>query len=342
VVASVAEDFTLKIWGYPSHAEANRGNFSSELTFSFSDYDQPLALSIHPLGFQVAVMLPDRLRIYHITMEKVKSFYELPLRSPGQVCYSHSGEVIAVTSGTSVILLDAWRAELVHVFSGHLSGINHVIFSEDDQLLLSCGSEGAIYGWELGTAEKVRSFEHVSKGSEYGCLAYDMTRQLVVCCTRPDGLLRVISHTLGNIILELPDEKGRAEHQMNSTGGTSHFSVCYTTLKLAVHLKILLAGTQHGSIRVFGWPMAEGDLNPPFAEFPIHGHSVTAMQISNDARTLFSGCSGGALMVTEIECVEDGEVVNKTVSALNQEYVSYRYRKKRRREKASRSGEQDS
>lgn len=344
VVATIAEDFSLKIWGYPSHNEKG-GNFSSELTFAFSDYDQPISLSLHPLGFQVAVMLPDRLRVYHVTMDKVKSFFELPLRSPGQVAYSHSGEMLAVTSGTSVVLLDCWRAELIHVFSGHLSGINHVIFSEDDQLLMSCGSEGAIYGWDLGTAEKLRSFEHVAKGSEYECLAYDMTRQLVVCCTKPDGLLRVISHVQGQTVLELPDEKSR--DRFNTTGGSAdpHGSVvCYTAIKLAVPLGILLAGTRNGSIRLFRWPMVEGDTNPLFAEYPIHGHAVTTMSISNDCRILFSGCAGGALIATNIESIDDDDDANKPVSNLNQDYVAYRYRKhegaeKKRREVESKTAE---
>merc|ERR1719235_1218299 len=107
--------------------------------------------------------------------------------------------MLAVTSNTNVILLDPWRRTLIHMFTGHgghLSTVNQVIFSDDDRLLLSCGAapHGAIYGFDLEAESKEKAFEHISKGTNYGCIAHDLNRQLVVACTAPEGHLRVIEH----------------------------------------------------------------------------------------------------------------------------------------------------
>merc|ERR1719408_833786 len=101
-----------------------------------------------------------------------KTLFELPLKSPGDVAYSHAGDLLAVTSEKDVVILDAWRMSVVHLFSGHgghLSTVNQVAFSPDDQMLLSCASapNGAIYGWELATDKKEKAFEHVAKGTDY-------------------------------------------------------------------------------------------------------------------------------------------------------------------------------
>lgn len=325
-LASCGDDCSLRVWTYPpggkdqspSNLQLQREAFSAELVFHFSEYDRPNALSIHPLGFQVAVILQDRLRVFHIAKEMLKPFFELPLKSPTDVCYSHSGDLLAVTSGSSVILLDCWRSTLIHMFSGHLSVINQVSFSDDDQLLMSCGADGAIYGWDISIAAKTRVFEHVSKGTCYSCIAHDMRSELIAALN-DTGHLRVITkENGGQLIAELPHK-------------ASTDKVFYTCLKLAVPLNALFVGSAQGSVRVFPWPLSEGDMTAnkniinPFVEFPIHAHTVSYLALSNDYQFLFSGCEGGSLMVCNIETVKDGLSVPQTAAELNHKYITYRH-----------------
>mmetsp|Transcript_43018 Transcript_43018/g.98888 ORF Transcript_43018/g.98888 Transcript_43018/m.98888 type:complete len:1538 (-) Transcript_43018:66-4679(-) len=315
VVVTSGADMQLRVWGYPSedHEDEN-GGFFSELSIKVSSYEKPRAIAVHPLGFQVAVILNDLLRVYHLTTSNAtRTLFDLPLKHPGDTAYSNTGHLLAVTSGSDVILLDPWRSSLICMFSsngGHLSRVNQVLFSDDDRMLLSCSAapHGSIYGWNLQSETKERAFEHVSKGTNYGCLAHDFQRKLVVACTRPEGHLRIIGH-LSNPYFEVQSDGNR-----------------YTTLRLSAPLGVLFAGTQQGSVCAFRWPMTEGGSNAnPFAEFPLHAHSLVGLSLSCDLRLLFSACEGGVVMSSYIDNFKQGELSETTAAQRLQSYVNYRH-----------------
>jgi WD40 repeat protein len=317
VFATCGTDMQLKVWAYPSIENKQGGGFTSQLSFPCSTYEEPRACAIHPLGFQVAVILEDTLRVYHLTTQHMtKTLFDLPLKHPGDVQYSHSGDMLAVTAGNDVILLDPWRQCLIHSFSGHgghLSVVNQLLFSENDQMLLSCGDDkhGAIYGWDLETEDKEKSFEHISKGTNYACIEYDLKRQLVVACTQPEGNLRVIENLDSTPLVLEPED----------------ISVGYTTVKLCVALRTLFAGTAQGSIRMFKWPLREGGAAAnSFTEFSLHAHSITALAVSYDLNYVFSGCAGGAAMCCKLEHIANGQHQQVEEDDLNQVHITYRHR----------------
>lgn len=312
IVASCGNDMQLKVWGFPSQdAHDPAGTFTSELGISVSTYERPRALAVHPLGFQVAVVLDDMLRVYHLTTQQTaRTLFDLSLKHPGDVAYSNSGHMLAVTSDHDVILLDPWSLVVIHIFSGrggHLSAVTQVLFSEDDRVLLSCSAapHGAIYGWDLDTEAKERAFEHVSKGTSYLGMAHDFQRQLVVSCTKPEGHLRVVGH-LNSTFLELPAERNAG----------------FTALCLVAPLGALFVGTQAGCVRVFSWPLAEGGVGAnPHTEVALHAHPVTALTLSGDAGLLFSACAGGAIMACEVS-----SGTGLTTAQLNQRLARFRHR----------------
>mmetsp|Transcript_59785 Transcript_59785/g.142302 ORF Transcript_59785/g.142302 Transcript_59785/m.142302 type:complete len:1538 (+) Transcript_59785:84-4697(+) len=317
VVVTSGTDMQLRVWGYPSEDhEDDSGGFFSELCIKVSSYEKPKSIAVHPLGFQVAVILNDLLRVYHLTTANAtRTLFDLPLKHPGDCTYSNTGHLLAVTSGNDVILLDPWRNSLICMFSsngGHLSRVNQVLFSDDDRMLLSCSAapHGSIYGWNLQSETKERAFEHVSKGTNYGCFAHDFQRKLVVACTRPEGHLRVIGH-LSNPFFEVQcDGKGMG----------------YTTLCLSAPLGVLFAGTQQGSVCAFRWPMTEGGPSAnPFAEYPLHAHGIAALSLSYDLRLLFSACDGGVVMSSYIDSYKQGELADYSAAQRLQMCVNYRH-----------------
>jgi len=318
VISTIGSDMKMKLWGYPSDdGRDGSASFTSELNIQASIYEKPKALAMHPLGFHAAVIVEDTLRIYHLVTQQVtRTLYDLPLKRPGDCAFSNSGSMLAVTAEHDVILLDPWRATLIHVFSGrggHLSAVSPVLFSEDDRLLLSCGAapHGAIYGWDLESENKERTFEHVSKSTSYSCIAHDFRRSVVVALVQQDtngkeGSFRVISNI--DVLLEVQPE-GRGER--------------YTTLLLAVPLGLLFVGTNQGSVRLFPWPLVDGGVMAnPLTECAIHAHSITSLVVSQDSRFLFSSCMGGAVMACKIEAAGVEQV---SVSQLHQNFVRYRY-----------------
>jgi WD40 repeat protein len=317
IVVTCGTDQQLKVWGYPTEEMLDQPSpFSAELGLQVSPDGKPKAVAVHPLGFQVAVVTNDLLRIFHLTARQAtRTLFDLPLKHPGDVAYSNGGNLLAVTTENDVILVDPWRSVLVHMFSGrggHLSAVNQVLFSEDDRLLLSCGAapHGAIYGWDLESETKERALEHVSKGTNYASIVHDFRRQLVVACIRPEGSLRVVSGKETTSWRDIKPDSGAAG---------------YTCMCLASPLGMFFAGTQLGSVRVFTWPFPDGEPIRPFTDVALHAHSINTLSLSVNAHLLFSACQGGTVMASHVRPERpDG---NRLVSGhLAQRFVHYRFR----------------
>lgn len=298
VIATCGTDMRLKIWNYPSENMFGQAScYTSEMSVKVSTYEKPRRMAMHPFGFQVAVVLDDMLRIYHLTTQQAtRTLFDLPLKHPGDVAYSNSGSLLAVTSNNDVICIDPWKGLLVRNFSGsggHLSIVNQVRFSQDDKLLLSCSASpsGAIYGWNMDSEDKARTFEHVSKGTDYASFDYDFRRKMACAIARVDGSpgggIRMIKKDLSAQHVELlSDPNGPV----------------YTAVALACPLKLMFAGMQNGAIRTFAWPIWEGGLeNNPYTEIGLHAHPITSLALSGNAQLLFSGCKGGAMMTCEVK-----------------------------------------
>lgn len=271
-----------------------------------------------PLGFQVAVILEDTVRIFHLTPPQAsRTHFDLALKNPGGVAYSHGGSLLAVSSDNDVALIDPWRAVVIHLFSGrgggHVSTVNEVLFSQDDRLLLSSGiaPHGAIYGWDLCSDTRERAFEHICKHATYTDLSFDCQRKLTVACVQPEGNLRVIGH------LSSPQLEIHADNKLN----------VYTSNCLASALGLLFAGMRQGGVRVFRWPPNEGGV-ALLTELSLHAHSITKLTLSFDARYLFSGCEGGSVLCCEVaQHSVDSEGTQKRVThtELDQKIVRFRY-----------------
>ena len=80
--------------------------------------------------------------------------FELLLKQPSSACcFNGSGSLLAVTTTNVILLIDVYARPspvTLTCFTGHLSSISQLIFSEDDEYLLSCGADGCIYGWNIG------------------------------------------------------------------------------------------------------------------------------------------------------------------------------------------------
>ncbi|CAK8994489.1 unnamed protein product [Durusdinium trenchii] len=320
MVASCAEDRSLKLWSFPTEeqeAQAMSLPFSAELSLQVSSYECASALAVHPLGFQIAAILEDIVRIYHLTpIQATRTQFDLPLKNPGGVAYSNGGSLLAVSSENDVALIDPWRAVVIHLFSGrgggHVSPVNRVLFSEDDRWLLSSGTapHGAIYGWDLSTPARERCFEHVCKHSTYTDFSFDARQGLVVACREPEGHLRVIGH------LSSPQYEIQPENKQSA----------FTCQCLAAALGLLLAGTRQGSVRIYRWPFQVG--SAALTEISLHAHSITAMTLTLDARYLFTGCEGGAVLCCEVAqstLDSEGDLLPISATEIEQQIVRFRH-----------------
>lgn len=327
IVATCADDMFIKVWSYPSEEAVGTPNgFTAELSVQVSTYEKPQRIALHPLGFQVAVILPDMLRVFHVTAQQAtRTLFDLAFKHPGDVAYSNGGSLLAVSTNNDVILLDPIKVVLVRMFSGsggHLSFVNQVSFSADDKILLSSSAapSGAIYGWDLESEAKDRIFEHFSKGTDYVAFQHDFRRNYCLAIANPQdtamgqrGTLRMIGHN-NNTVLEIVPESPQS---------------AYTAIELAEPLGYFFAGTLSGHIRIFLWPMKPGGVSENhFQQMELHAHAITSLALCNNARLLYSCCKGGAIMASRVKALQniDGKLENIAPVEVDQRFTKFRYR----------------
>ena len=42
------------------------------MSYTFSEYDKPLRIALHPLGFHIAVAFADRVKVYHVSSDTLQ------------------------------------------------------------------------------------------------------------------------------------------------------------------------------------------------------------------------------------------------------------------------------
>lgn len=184
----------------------------------------------------VLVVFLDRVKLYYVCSDRVQVGFELLLKQPSVAAFSRNGELLAITTTTVILLLSVASdsTQIIAQFSGHLSAITQLQFSLDDRLLISCGNDGCVYGWEVQGGQRV--IEHISKGSSYTCVIHDITRD-VLAASASEGILRIIKKD-GTVMQEYRDQQAGP----------------YTSMMLSPTRNYMLASTIFGTIRLFEWP----------------------------------------------------------------------------------------
>lgn len=255
--------------------------YETELNYSFESDGTPSGLSLHPSGFQIALAFSDRVKLFHINRDTLVPSFELLVKKPTDVCFNHAGDLLGIAAMTSVLICDPQVPCLVNIFGGHLATINKLIFTDDDKLIISCGADGCVYGWQASSGPLQRSFEHVSKGTNYAQVIHDVTEEGVVCLTKDEGLMRIVSKNSGFILGEVANS-------------------CLSCLLLSKPTNTLFAGTHNGFIRAYAWPLDPKE-NNPYTEYAVHSAPIKALCTSmDDFSRIFSGCEKGTLMCSKL------------------------------------------
>ncbi|KAF4758579.1 WD repeat domain 65, partial [Perkinsus olseni] len=195
-------DRKLKPWGEAAYRTATRTYGPAAPSTQLKKFTltqlpkgpKPIALSLHPLGLQLAVLFSDqRLRIYFVCApDTLKASMEIPLAQCGgsgqhraarrpflrmqALSYSPSGRMLAVGAGNIVILIDPFgkKKVILDTLAGHLSIITDLAFSPDGSKVASCGVDGCIYSWACYSVhgKSQREVEHIQKEKQYASIFY--------------------------------------------------------------------------------------------------------------------------------------------------------------------------
>jgi WD40 repeat protein len=82
-----------------------------------------------------------------------------------QCSFSNGGQYFAATTGNIILVYSTWTFEIMGTLKGHNGKVKSISWNKDDSRLVSAGTDGAVYTWDL-TAYK-RDSENILKSCSY-------------------------------------------------------------------------------------------------------------------------------------------------------------------------------
>ncbi|TYZ66450.1 hypothetical protein PybrP1_010698, partial [[Pythium] brassicae (nom. inval.)] len=268
IVASCGADKSVRVWNYELK--------QYELLHQCSD--EPLALGLHPCGFQVAVAFKERVRVFNILVESLRQVRELPVKSCRAIRYARGGHLLACAAGLTVLVFRSYTFDLVHTFAGHIGAVRCLAWSKDDAFLYSAAHDGAVYRWSIATGGRSDEMQHVVKQCQYTALVVDEKDPRVVVAAGSDGKVRELVAGEEATVVDLAP------------------GVCVTAMALAKDNKRLFAGTNIGSVLAYPWPLSSKGVVESFE----HAEAVSHMSVTEDNESLVTSSDDGSICVFRI------------------------------------------
>ncbi|XP_026966553.1 LOW QUALITY PROTEIN: cilia- and flagella-associated protein 57 [Sagmatias obliquidens] len=265
LIATCSVDRSVRIWNYESNTQ--------EL---FKEYqEEAYAISLHPSGHYVVVGFADKLRLMNLLIDDIRSFKEYSVRGCKECCFSNGGHLFAAVNGNVIHIFSATSLENISNLKGHTGKIRSIAWNTDDSKLISCGTDGAVYEWNLSTGK--RETECVLKSCSYNCVAIS-----------PDGKI-IFAVGSDQTLKEIADSSVLRE--------MSAFGVTYTAIVTSHSGHMLFVGTSVGTIRAMKYPLP---LQKQFNEYQAHCGPITKMSLTFDDQFLLSVAEDGCLFTWKV------------------------------------------
>ncbi|XP_030427523.1 cilia- and flagella-associated protein 57 isoform X2 [Gopherus evgoodei] len=265
LVATCSLDRSVRIWNY----ETNTLDLYKEYQ------EEAYAVSLHPTGLYVLVGFSDKLRLMNLLIDDIRTFKDFTVRGCRECTFSNGGHLFAAVNGNVIHIYSTTSFENVNNLKGHNGKVRSVIWSADDNKLISCGTDGAVYEWSLLTGK--RESECVLKSCSYSGVAISPDAKIIFA-VGSDQTLKEISDS--SILREVPT-----------------FDVTYTAIVVSHSGRMVFTGTSVGTIRSMKYPLP---VHKEFNEYQAHAGPVTKMSITCDDQFLLTGSEDGCLLIWKV------------------------------------------
>ncbi|KAL1494188.1 hypothetical protein ABEB36_009827 [Hypothenemus hampei] len=281
-----SEDRSLKIWNYETN--------EIELVQGFEDDIHSVAL--HPTGLYCVIGFSDKLRFMTILIDDIVITKEFGIRTCKLSSFSSMGHFFASTNGNIIQVYSSIFFDLMYTLKGHNGKISCMSWSKDDRLLATCGSEGAVYVWDV--CEATRLSETIIKSNVFtGVMITQNGKETFAIGS--DGHLR-----------ELVNSNIHRDMVLVKTG--------LNAIVLSRLDTMLFVGDDEGIVYSVKIPLLE---KPEYLEFIIHKRSIQQMCISYDDRFIMTGGVDGTLCFWKLENIEDIAIQLDSNIAVNSEVL---------------------
>nr|CAH7744511.1 unnamed protein product [Callosobruchus chinensis] len=282
VISAGSRDRTIKIWNYES--------LEIELVQNFED--DIFSVTLHPTGLYAVVGFSDKLRFMTIMIDDILITKEFNIRACRLASFSKLGHMFAATNGNVIQIYSSINFQQMYILKGHNGEINSMSWSNDDSILVTSGSEGAVYGWDIATSSRV--YETIIKSNHF--------KSAVVCkdpkstyAVGTDGHLRELmsSNVYRDIVI------------------VNH-GVSLDVVVLSAMDSMLFVSGNKGVVYNIKLPIME---KAEYIEYIMHNSTASKMVLSTDDRYLITGTVDGYLCFWKLLNIEDKAIKFDLVAA---------------------------
>ncbi|XP_055986867.1 cilia- and flagella-associated protein 57 [Sorex fumeus] len=265
LIATCSLDRSVRIWNYDSN--------TLELYREYQE--EAYAIGLHPSGHFIVVGFADKLRLMNLLIDDIRSFKEYSVRGCRECAFSNGGHLFAAVSGNVILIFTTTSLENISNLKGHTGKVRSIAWSTDDSKLISCGTDGAVYEWNLSAGK--RETECVLKSCSYYSVTISPDGKCIFA-VGSDQTLKEIADSL--VLREIPA-----------------FDVTYTAIAISHSGRMMFVGTSVGTIRAMKYPLP---LQKEFNEYQAHAGSITKMLLTFDDQFLLTTAEDGCLFTWKV------------------------------------------
>ncbi|XP_058298827.1 cilia- and flagella-associated protein 57 isoform X3 [Hylobates moloch] len=167
LIATCSLDRSIRLWNYETN--------TLEL---FKEYqEEAYSISLHPSGHFIVVGFADKLRLMNLLIDDIRSFKEYSVRGCRECSFSNGGHLFAAVNGNVIHVYTTTSLENISNLKGHTGKIRSIVWNADDSKLISGGTDGAVYEWNLSTGK--RETECVLKSCSYNCVTVSPDAKII-------------------------------------------------------------------------------------------------------------------------------------------------------------------
>ena len=174
IVVTSSTDKHIRVWNFLKKTVEISKKFDEEV----------LSIAIHPSGYTLVAGFRFKLCVFLVLANDLQPCHEFTnIKQCREIRFSHGGQYfaavgnpwsrIALFNSYTFLPLSSRENPSGAPLTGHSASVQSICWSQNDQHLISAGSDGAIYHWVVSTGKRLEQNESVLKYVNYQCIRYD-------------------------------------------------------------------------------------------------------------------------------------------------------------------------
>ncbi|KAJ3142003.1 Cilia- and flagella-associated protein 57, partial [Physocladia obscura] len=265
LLASCSTDRSVRIWNY----------MTGELELCKYFPEEAMSIAIHPSGLYLIIGFGDKLRVMNILIDDFRLFKEVSIRACREVCFSNGGHFFAAVYGNMIQLYNFWTFENISILKGHNGKVRSLYWTPNDEIIVSAGSDGAVYSWNVKDAK--RDGEYILKNCSYSS---------------------AVSSNDGKYLYAVGSDRFLREITESSVSCQVESSDMLTQIAISNSGRMFFAGTSRGCIRSIKFPLTSEPED--YQQHQVHSATVTKLRVSVDDTHLFSASEDGTIYMFKL------------------------------------------